>query len=242
MASRPPDSNLLALPAEMRLEAYRHLFRNSQMDVHKRNMLLIDPNDEFSVYELLKVNISILKTCSFLRNEAIPSLNASTTLNINNSFHRSDPLAGLPDQFLKDIRTIRVEVDAFVHIKRARIPALRQVNLVHEVEGLESFARTVGAMLKAKDLMNDAMSDVIDWRWRLNQFAHLGAEEGFAINMTVMLDCYSEGPEARIDIDVDLVSGTLVGLKGFIGSQEVAVADQRQAELDWAAYGKRKLA
>jgi len=201
-------------------------------------MMLIDPNDEFSVYSLVRnVDLSILNSCSFLRDEAIPSLNASTVLNIFNHFRQSDPLANLPDDFLMGVRTIQVEVNAFLHIDRTRLPLLRQVNLIHEVEGLESFVQTVATMVNATDPVNASMQDVIDWRWKLKQFAHLGAEEGFTVNMTVMWDCYSEGPETRLDMDLDLMSGMLVGLKGLIGNKEVAVIDAQQAVLDWEMYG-----
>lgn len=227
------------MPAEIRTNLYRQLFHNSQLDINKRDMTLINPNDEFSVYGLLKnVDLTILNTCSFVRNEAIASLNAFTNLNIFNHFGQSDPLAGLPDNFLKDIRTIQVEVDAFVHINRARLPALKQVNLIHEVDGVESFVDTVDAMVNSGNVVGESMGDVRDWKWKLNQFALVGEEEGFAVKMTAKWDCYSEGAEARVDVVVDLVSGVLVGLKGFIGSQEVAVVDKRQAKLDWESYGE----
>lgn len=234
-----PNLNLLTIPAEIRTNLYRHLFHNSLLDINKRDMTLINPNDEFSVYGLLQnVDLTILNTCSFVRNEAIASLNAFTNLNIFNHFGQTDPLAILPDNFLKDIRTIQVEVDAFIHINRARLPALKQVNLIHEVDGVESFVNMVDAMVNSNNVVGESMGDVVDWKWKLNQFTLVAEEEGFAVKMTAMWDCYSEGAEARVDVVVDLVSGVLVGLKGFIGSQEVAVVDKRQAELDWVSYGE----
>lgn len=187
----------------------------------------------------MDVDTGILSTSKFFLNEALPYLNAATTIEVPHSFGRNDPLANLPDEFLSRIKNIKVNFDSFVHIDRRRLPSLQNVHLFHDVDAPSGFSEVVemindGGM---EDVIEESFDDVLSWKWKQRQFAYLAAEEGFALKMVVSWSFWCPVPEmAGIELEMDAATNTVFRTRGFIGSQEVAVDNIGQAKKDWEAF------
>ena len=158
-------------------------------------MRLRDRHDERSPYRLIsKAHSSVIWTSRFIRAEALPYLNAATTLVIPKFPYASagfNALASIPDDFLVNIASIRVHIDAFANINRRRLPSLKGVHLTHQVEGTDSLPYVVRYLTSKKmpALLEELMKGVFSWKWKMQQFAHLGACEGFDVTMKALWSC-----------------------------------------------------
>ncbi|KAK5046070.1 hypothetical protein LTR84_008527 [Exophiala bonariae] len=235
--------HFLGLPVEISEIIYRFLFQGSKLYVFKGQMARIDRVNELAVYGMLSdVDTSILNTCKFIREEAIPILNTQTQLIIFDEFGRHDPLARLPCDLLRAVTTISVNLNTFVHINRDRLPALTRVRLLALHNFDHTFIEVVDQVVQTpKNIVPGLLWRVSDWRWKFKQFARLAQEEAFTIDvLLIMVIGRQKQPNlaaALIIIRLDLITRRCVEWKGVIGDKEVPIINKRRAELDWAAYG-----
>lgn len=189
--------SLETLPAEVRIKIYRHIFRGVELEVSRQTMQYCNTNDDLSPYRVINHPATeVLRTSRLLCNEALPLLNAATVLDVKDTFGRTDPLARIPNAFLARITSIKVEMDAFTHINRKRLPALKHVHLVNEVDAPGGFSDVVHVMNCQRcggvgAVIDESMRDIFSWKWKQQQFAHLGREEGFTVTMTVLWSFYA---------------------------------------------------
>lgn len=148
------------------------------------------------------IHTDLIRTSRFFFHEALPSLVRATTLEVwwVPSQRGVDPLHYLPDDFLSMIETIKVEFNAFVHIKRIRLPKLKQVDLFHGIDSPGGFADAIhimncqncgGMPLIVKESF---AGSVFSWRWKQRQYAYLGRLEGFTVNMTAVWEVWCPVP------------------------------------------------
>lgn len=177
---------------------YREVFRDAALQVNYFTKQRLSRDDPFSPYRLIGEG-ALIRTCRHLRDEALPVLNASTSLVIDHQHpnDRSDQLAILPNDFLAKVQIIEVHIDAFVHIHRKRLPALKRVHLTEEVFWGEDLGLTAAAWASHKEtermswLAENVMINVFSWEWKMKQFALLGDQEGFNVTMTCNHYCIS---------------------------------------------------
>lgn len=200
LINQPAPTHLLSASREMRMHIFKQLFQQSELRVTVHSMMMLNPLDQFSVYNFLdNVDFNILNTCNSIRIEALYTLNACTTLNVDGGFRGRDPLANIPDEFLAKIKHIRVAFESLYDIDRRRLPALKEVHIVHEVDGVGGYVDTVdGIMDDVDDAAEQAFEDIASWKWKQRQAAYVAVEGGLRVKMTVLWSCYSEANEARV--------------------------------------------
>ena len=203
--TRRPCHRLETLPAEIRLIIYAYVFKGAELEVSPSHLTRgrCSPNDWLSPYRLItKGHTDLIRTSRFFFHEALPSLVRATTLEVwwVPSQRGVDPLHYLPDDFLSMIETIKVEFNAFVHIKRIRLPKLKQVDLFHGIDSPGGFADAIhimncqncgGMPLIVKESF---AGSVFSWRWKQRQYAYLGRLEGFTVNMTAVWEVWCPVP------------------------------------------------
>jgi hypothetical protein len=177
------------LPAELRLQIYRHAFRGATLQVSPVNMQLCARNDILSPFRLIRNgDNNLIRTNRLICRESLPVLNDATTLVVPwPRFGRNDPFGDFPDAFLALIRAIKVDFRSFVHIDRQRLPQLRRVHLTHEVDGAQELPEVIRVLvdptLGVFTFIQELMDEVPSWQWFMKQFAYLGKEMGFSCSM-----------------------------------------------------------
>lgn len=175
---------------------YCEVFRGAELNVRTAQLHLISRENPFSPYRLVN-ETALIRTCRQLRDEAHPILKAAIKLVIGSRPYsdRSDPLANFPNDFLAKVQNLTVQIDAFVHISRQRLPSLKQVQLFVEVPYFSTLGHIAESWISRKEtarmswLTEKMMQDVYSWRWKLQQFALLGEWEGFQVAMTGVWHC-----------------------------------------------------
>ncbi|OAP57365.1 hypothetical protein AYL99_08103 [Fonsecaea erecta] len=235
-------STFEGLPSELRLAIYEEVFQGAELYITGVSAHLCERYDDLSPHRLVtNTDTSLLLTSQLVCHEALAVLSASTLLIVEQPLGRRDPFENMPDAFLTKIKAIKVHIDAFVHIDRRRLPALQDVHLIHTADSPMSLPDVVrfihcqdqdcGGMM---DFVDELMSDVLSWKWKLSQYAFLGEQEGFAVKTTALWDCYAN-VEAGI-VEFDCSKGTVIKMRGFIGEHETSVDDGDQAAKDWEAW------
>jgi hypothetical protein len=102
---------LLAVPAEVRMEVYRHLFEGAQLSVES-----VHPTGPPCGLSICSCAFPwhIVHTCKKLRNEALPYLLSATTLELSNTMVKA---ARIPSSYLSVIpRAVILDAKSFTNI------------------------------------------------------------------------------------------------------------------------------
>ncbi|KJX93002.1 hypothetical protein TI39_contig4458g00003 [Zymoseptoria brevis] len=146
----PPESRLLALPTELRLKVYEHLFTNSIIHVSARNRLthpsnprpdiprlIFNPSTNDSpqahpkskyIHSLRSPSLGILSTCHLFRKEALPLLYATATFQITGTLEVGlEWLGSLTVQEKKTIKKLRLKTHGIAVGTESDFPSVHEV-------------------------------------------------------------------------------------------------------------------
>ena len=205
--------SFLDLPGEIKNSIYDILFDGSVIKLdHKARGRLKDKNPPPPLdLSVTPSKNAILGTCHTVRDEAMPVLAKYTILDIRHSFSREDPLRIVPPAFLSNIRTIDVDLGAFVHLKRDMLPLLEQVTLIVRVEGITSMHQAIHFLHCTScggpdDFLDEGVGDILDWPWKRGQISQLSEEEGWTVELKVVWECYSPKESYVVSCSLNLIS------------------------------------
>jgi hypothetical protein len=202
------SKGFLELPGEVRNMVYDLLFQDSKLTLNRRAKDQGLSHGSIRPSELYNesANLQILFTCKTIRSEALPILAKHTALEIRNVFGRADPLQLFKPAFLKHVQTLIVDRDAFVHVPRKLLPALKHITVVERIDGISDLnhalhVRYCTACGGANVFLNEALRGVIDWKWMRTQIVHLSEEEGWRADFGLYWECgraYNSGMQALV--------------------------------------------
>jgi hypothetical protein len=191
-------TSLVDLPGEIKNIIYDIVLRDSNLKLDHKCRDRLRLRQPSPVLDLLNTptKSALLGTCRAIREEAMPVLAKNTTVQISDSFDRDDPLLILPSVFLSNISTLEIDVNTFVHIARAKLPALKQITLTHKVDGIGILGEALhilhcGNCGGAGVFLREGLRDVSDWDWMKKQISLLAAEESWETKLTLKWECYS---------------------------------------------------
>jgi hypothetical protein len=212
-AHRP--KGFLDLPGEIKNIVYDLVLQGSKLKLDRNARDRLNVKDLSSPLDLstTKNKNALLGTCRTIREEAMPILAQHTTLDVRDAFMRADPLQILPPVFLCSIRTLVIDLNAFVHVNRNLLPCLKQVTLVHRVDGLADFEEALHILYCRRCggpfiFLTEGVSDVLDWKWMKKQIAHLSEEEGWDVTFSLLWECYTPPNSSLVSCYLLLIHST----------------------------------
>ena len=179
----------LDLPGEIRNIIYKLVFKGAKFKVSSRpnpRFTNSDSGDEAEdaylyIARCFSCTRTLLQTCKSIRAEAPPILSDATKLIVYKIYERRSPIHQIPSVYIRGIKSLEVEVNAFIWVPRECLPALEWICLDHnpndefgQIEHLASYAH---GEQEQQHLITVMTAGIQDWKWKCKQFLHFAEEE-----------------------------------------------------------------